>query len=124
MRVSAFLAGVLAIVGIAHSDTPYYPITANFHVSEPQFEIVGRVANTPIIRASFYQGTNLFSPTNYDAYFMFGPSINSTSMVQIKGTVYDITTTITTNNIDKNKVFLASAKLLRTIVEPSITTVS
>ena len=94
MRLPAFLL-MLLTAGLSLASIPYVPIKADFHNQEPQFEIIGRTLNTPIVRAQFYQGTNYFDPTGLSAYLSFGKDAYSTQMVVVTGVVYAGTTSNT-----------------------------
>jgi hypothetical protein len=86
---------MLLTAGLSLASIPYVPIKADFHNQEPQFEIIGRTLNTPIVRAQFYQGTNYFDPTGLSAYLSFGKDAYSTQMVVVTGVVYAGTTSNT-----------------------------
>ena len=89
MTFRGFLTVIFGgITVLAYCADPYIPITANFEKSEPSFEINGRVLNTPIVRATTMQGTNVFNPVGYNAYLSFGKDSSATGMVVTTGTCY------------------------------------
>jgi hypothetical protein len=79
---------LLALGFNALASVPYVPIRVNFEDEDPQFEIPGKVLNTPIIRAFTFQGTNVWNPTGYNAYLSFGEDNNVTNMVVVTGVCY------------------------------------
>jgi len=87
MRLKLF--SVLLALGVqAFAATPYVPINCNFEDEDPQFEIPGKVLNTPVVRAFTFQGTNVWNPVGYNAYLSFGEDANVTNMVVTTGTCY------------------------------------
>lgn len=87
MRLKLLL--ILLAFGVrVFAGTPYIPINVNFEDEDPQFEIPGKVLNTPIVRAFTFQGTNVWDPTGYNAYLSFGEDANVTNMVVTTGTCY------------------------------------
>ena len=83
------LISLLLALGIqVYAVTPYIPIRVNFEDEDPQFEILGKVLNTPVVRAFTFQGTNIWDPTGYNAYLSFGEDANATNMVVTTGTCY------------------------------------
>jgi len=77
------------LVGLEVCAGPYIPIKCNFEDQRNnQFNIQTAVANTPEIKATLYQGTNLMTNTSaYTAVFRFSQSERSSSMTSITGTI-------------------------------------
>jgi len=63
------------------------PLLCNFYRKGSQFHIETKVKNTPNIRVYFYEGTNAFTATGYNAYFKYAKDNSSTPVVTLTGSV-------------------------------------
>ena len=81
------LGFIIGAASLAYSEAPYLPVTVNFELASPQFEIKTKALNTPTIRCYPYQGTNLYDATGYRAHLSWGKDSYDSSMVSVTGVV-------------------------------------
>ena len=89
MKILApLLSGWFLFSSCLFAVSPYIPIDCDFEVYGKQFTVEVRVLNTPIVRAYTWQGTNVFNPSGYNAYFSFAKDVNATNMIVVTGVCY------------------------------------
>jgi hypothetical protein len=78
---------LVALCLTAHGADPYIPISCNIEKSDNQFHVRSSVLNTPVIKATIYQGTNLFNLSGWGGTFKFAKDDSQASMTPIVGSV-------------------------------------